>query len=53
MKTYRIEEMLTSGWTLVEDFEKLSREEAKEKLDLLIAEGYNPNLLRAIPDGVA
>ena len=50
-KTYRIEELETTGWVPIEDCEKLTKEQAKEKLDFLIAEGYNPNSLRAIPDG--
>ena len=53
-KTYRIEEMTTVGWESIPgNYEKLSKEKAKEALDYLITEGYNPNTLRAIPDGVA
>jgi hypothetical protein len=48
---YRIEELGTDGWALVEDYKGLTKEVAKEKLDLLIADGYNPNRLRAIVDG--
>jgi len=55
-KTYRIEELETTGWVAVEGtsqrkYEKLTKEKAKEALDYLISEGYNPNSLRAIPDG--
>ena len=50
-KTYRIEEYNTVEWELVEDHEGLSKEQAKTTLDDLIREGYNPNRLRAIPDG--
>lgn len=50
-KTYRIEELETTGWVMVERHQKLSKEEAKKVLDDLISEGYNPNSLRAIPDG--
>ncbi len=52
MNTYRIEELDTTGWILVEDFEKLTKEQAKEKLDFLTQyEGRNPNRLRVIVDG--
>jgi len=50
-KTYRIEELETTGWVQVEDHVKLTKEQATEVLNQLIAEGYNPNSLRAIPDG--
>lgn len=53
MKTYRIEELDTTGWVLVEDFQKLNKEVAMEKLNNLIAEGYNPNRLRVVVDGNA
>ena len=49
-KLYRIEELDTVGWELVEDYKGLTREKAKETLDALLAEGYNPNRLRAVPD---
>ena len=52
-RTYRIEEYNTVGWELVEHHKGLSKEEAKTKLDDLIREGYNPNRLRATPDGIA
>ena len=52
-RTYRIEEYNTVGWELVEDHKGLTKEEAKTKLDDLIREGYNPNRLRATPDGIA
>tara|TARA_Y100000004_G_scaffold63314_1_gene70950 strand:+ start:228 stop:410 length:183 start_codon:yes stop_codon:yes gene_type:complete len=54
-KTYRIESLQTTGWEIVEPlgkYEKLTREQAKKALDMLIEhEEYNPNSLRAIPDG--
>lgn len=50
-KTYRIEELDTTGWVMVENHERLIKEKAKEVLEALIAQGYNPNSLRAIPDG--
>lgn len=49
-KLYRIEELGTAGWELVEDYKGLTREQAKEKLDILLADGYNPNRLRATLD---
>ena len=50
-KLYRIEELCTDGWTLVgDDAVKLTRDQAKARLDAAIAEGLNPNRLRAIPD---
>jgi len=45
---YKIEEYCTTGWELVEG--KLNRDQAKQKLNELISEGYNPNDLRATPD---
>ena len=50
-KLYRIEELTTSGWHVTETTDvKLTKERATERLNALIAEGYNPNRLRAIPD---
>lgn len=53
-KTYRIEEMQTTGWERVEplgQYERLTKEQASAAIEELILEGYNPNLMRAIPDG--
>ena len=48
---YRIEELTTSGWNVVEVWDvKLTKEQAKQRLNDLIAEGYNPNRLRATAD---
>lgn len=48
---YRIEELCTNGWNLTEPTDvKLTKEQAKERIDALLAEGYNPNRLRATPD---
>ena len=50
-KLYRIEELTISGWHVNETTDvKLTKERATERLNALIAEGYNPNRLRAIPD---
>jgi len=45
---YKIEEYCTTGWEVVEG--KLTRDQAKQKLNELISEGYNPNDLRATQD---
>jgi len=48
---YRVEELATNGWQVVEITDvKLTREQAKQRLEALIAEGYNPNRLRATAD---
>ena len=51
--TYRIEEEVTTGWTVISDqTENLSKEKAKEIYQTLIdREGYNPNRLRIVVDG--
>ena len=50
-KLYRIEELGTTGWELIaDDAVKLTRDRAKARLDRALAEGLNPNRLRAIPD---
>jgi hypothetical protein len=48
---YRIEELDTTGWILIDECEALPREVAAQKLDLLIEQGYNPSRLRAVLDG--
>ena len=46
--------MTTVGWESIPgNYEKLSKEKAKEAMEELIREGYNPNLMRAVPDGIA
>ena len=51
--TYRIEEEVTTGWTLISDqTENLTKEKAKEVYQTLVdREGYNPNRLRIVVDG--
>ena len=44
MNTYQIEEEITTGWHEVHS--GLTKDEAKVKLDSMIAEGHNPNRLR-------
>ena len=48
---YRIEEEYTTGWALVEPtYVKLTKEDAVKILNGLMADGYNPDRLRAVPD---
>ena len=48
---YRIEELTTTGWELIEEKEvQLTRAKAKERLDLYLAEGIPPARLRAVVD---
>lgn len=48
---YRIEELFTGGWELIdESATKLTKEECDQKLNEYLAQGYNPNYLRAVPD---
>lgn len=50
-KLYRVEELCTTGWELVDlKYTNMTKERTKEVLDQLIAEGYNPNTLRAVPN---
>jgi hypothetical protein len=48
---YRIEELDTTGWALVEESAiKLPRHVAEEKLNRLMQLGHNPNYLRVVVD---
>jgi len=49
---YRIEELTTEGWTLVDNSTtKLTKEQCDEKLNWYVNSGnVNPNRLRAVPD---
>jgi hypothetical protein len=50
-KLYRIEELYTGGWELIdESASKLTREQCDQRLQYYIEQGYNPNYIRAIPD---
>jgi|TARA_A100001234_G_C12282076_1_gene241553 hypothetical protein len=51
-KTYRIEELNTTGWTLIDErYQGLDKETTKEKLQWLIDyDERNPNRLRAVPE---
>ena len=44
MKTYRIEEEVTSGWAELDS--NLTKDEASTRLSQLKEQGYNPNRLR-------
>lgn len=48
---YRIEELFTAGWELVDPSAiKLTREQCDQRLQEYLSRGYNPNYLRAVPD---
>ena len=50
-RLYRVEELCTTGWELVDSkYANMTKERTKEVLEELIAEGYNPNSLRAVPN---
>ena len=50
-RKYRVEQKFTTGWGVVDERAiKLSKDEAKKVLENLLAEGVNPDDLRAIPD---
>ena len=51
-KYWRVETLATNGWNITDAMldVKLLKDQAKVRLEELIAEGYNPNRLRAIPD---
>ena len=53
MNRYRIEELFTNGWQLIDESATgLTKEECNQKLLHYIETGYNPNYLRAVPDEV-
>lgn len=48
---YRIEELFTGGWELIEpDAKQLTKEQCNQRLNDYLAQGYNPNYLRAVLD---
>ena len=50
---YRVEELCTDGWSpLHKNSVKLTKEQASKRLEAALAEGLNPNRLRAIPHNV-
>ena len=50
-KLYRIEELFTNGWELIEEGAKqLTKEQCDQLLQQYLEVGYNPKYLRAVPD---
>ncbi len=50
-RKYRVEQNYTTGWEVVDrEAIKLSKDEARKWLEIKLAEGVNPDELRAIPD---
>lgn len=48
---YRIEELFTNGWELIdESSKKLTKEQCDQRLQDYLERGYNPNNLRAVRD---
>lgn len=48
---YRIEELFTNDWQLIDESAKgLTREQCDSLLKSYLAQGCNPNYLRAVPD---
>jgi hypothetical protein len=48
---YRIEELSTTGWELIEeDATQLTKEQCDERLSYYLSAGYPPNRLRAVYD---
>ena len=48
---WRIEELTTEGWTLIDNNAKqLTKEKCDEQLSLYVNGGVNPNRMRAVPD---
>ena len=49
-KLYKIEEEATNGWSLYENCRHLTKEQAQEKLSILMNNGINPSHLRVVRD---
>ena len=48
---YRIEELFTTGWDLIEeDAKNLMKEQCDQLLNYYMQQGYPPNRLRAVYD---
>ena len=47
---YRIEELSTSGWFLVERHEKMTKEQTEIEYNHLLANGVSPDRLRIVRD---
>lgn len=51
MNLYRIEENFTGGWELIDtEAQKLTKEQCDQLLQQYLAQGHNPNYLRAVLD---
>ncbi len=48
---YRIEELFTDGWALIEeDAKQLTKEQCDQRLQYYMSAGHNPTYLRAVRD---
>jgi|TARA_X000001036_G_scaffold409497_1_gene420632 uncharacterized membrane protein len=51
-KLWKIIILETTGWNNIEESNcvKLTKEQCTDRIESLLAEGYNPNHIRAVPD---
>jgi len=51
-KLWKIIILETTGWNTIEESNcvKLTKEQCTDRIESLLAEGYNPNHIRAVPD---
>lgn len=51
-KLWKIIILETTGWNDIEEMNcvKLSKEQCTNRIESLLAEGYNPNHIKAVPD---
>lgn len=50
-KLYRVEELGTTGWELIEhDACGLTKPQTVKKLESFLNQGYSPDRIRAVPD---
>ena len=51
-KLWKIIILETTGWNNIEESNcvKLTKEQCTDRIQSLLAEGYNPNHIRAVPD---
>jgi len=48
---YKVMELTTQGWAVpTDEFKKLSKEQAKQKIEYLLSEGISPDRIKAVPD---
>ena len=52
IKLWKIIILETTGWNNIEESNcvKLTKEQCTDRIESLLAEGYNPNHIRAVPD---